>query len=68
MYDDISGWHAGVETDLLSGLRLLVPTKRVAEVCRLRSVHQIPHEIEPEVSRTLGHRAQPQRTLHEGAD
>ena len=68
MYDDIAGWHAGAETDLFSGFRIAVPMKRVSEVCRLLTVHQIPHEIELEVSRTLGHRAQLQGAPHEGAD
>jgi hypothetical protein len=68
MYDDISGWHVGAEADLASDFRIAVPMKRVAEVCRLLSVHRIPHEIEMETSRTLGQRTQLVRFLRDGAD
>ena len=68
MFDDISGWHAGVETALPAGLRIAVPMKRVAEVCQLLAVHQIPHEIELDASRASGDRTQPKPALPEGVD
>jgi hypothetical protein len=68
MYDNISGWHAGAKAVVASDFRIAVPMKRVAEVCRLLSVHRIPHEIQLETSRTVEPRTQLSRFLREGAE
>jgi hypothetical protein len=67
MFDDISGWHAGVDKEGILGTRIAVPAQRVAEVCRILAAHRIPHAIERRVF-TAQDEFSPQPTARQGAD
>ena len=56
------------EKDLFHGFRIAVPIRRMSEVCRLLSIHRIPHEIELAVARVGAQSLRPVLTPHDGAN
>ena len=68
MNEETSGSHAITEQDLFQGFRIAVPFRRISEVCRILSVHRIPHAIEVAVASNPGYGPRPALSLHEGSD
>jgi hypothetical protein len=50
MFEDISGWRAGVKRFRTPGCCIAVPMSSIADVCRLLSRRQISHAVDGEVT------------------
>jgi hypothetical protein len=68
MFDDISGWYAGVDEGNIGCSHIVVSPRWLADACRLLANHHIPHAVEGETRTLQESHASTQPAVRLGSD